>query len=635
MATAQDTDKHLPGDAGHSGSSGSSGSSGGSGDPGPLNHAGASGHSGQPSRSGDPGTSGNANTPIIGIDLGTTHSLVAAWVNGETVLIPNALGDVMTPSAVSELPDGSWLVGLAARERLGTHPGQTATAFKRWMGTRKLIELGSAPVRAEVLSAQVLSALRADAQAQLGGEITHAVVTVPAYFNADQRHATKVAAQMAGFEQVQLLNEPTAAGLAYGLQTRQELSTFLVFDLGGGTFDVSILEYFEGVIQVRASAGDTRLGGEDFVQALATLVRSVADRAGAEEAKAEAVGPERTPSRSPEPWPEPLWHVLESAKRALSVQDAVDVVCEAGGPPVTITRSAYEAACEPLLQRLRAPMERALRDAQITPDELDEVVLVGGATRMPMIRRLLAQLFQKLPLRTIHPDETVACGAAVYAGMLANDEALADVVLTDVMPYSLGIITSGDRTHDVFTPIIERNTPVPVSAQKSFRASTITQTEAELDIRQGESPFGSDNLRIGQLNVPLTRSLGEERAFTVRFSYDISGLLDVDVQELATGKTLNHLFQLGSNQLGAQDVATIRKKLSGMKRAPRQSEESAYLLAWGRRLYEDTLGPNRLLIGDALLRLDQAVKQHDLRETAMAQQQLRRVLDLLDQGFRL
>ena len=566
-----------------------------------------------------------ANTqPAIGIDLGTTNSLVAAWVNGETVLIANALGDVMTPSAVSELPDGNFLVGLAARERMGTHPAQTVTAFKRWMGTPKVLELGSHSCRAEVPSAQVLGALRADAQAHLGCDLTQAVVTVPAYFNADQRHATKVAAQMAGFERIHLLNEPTAAGLAYSLQTRQELSTFLVFDLGGGTFDVSILEYFEGVIQVRASAGDTRLGGEDFVHALAELVRGEAGLPVAEAA----------PDGTPYAVPEQLWHCFEQAKRALSVQDGVDVVYDPAQPPVHITRSAYEKACEPLLQRLRAPMERALRDAQILPDELDEVVLVGGATRMPMIRRLLAQLFQMLPLRTINPDETVARGAAVYAAMLANDEALKDVVLTDVMPYSLGIIISGERATDLFSPIIERNTPVPVSVERGYQAHKPTASFVELDIRQGESPFGSDNLAIGTVKVPLNTSFGADRSFDVRFSYDISGLLEVDVVT-ATGKKLNQVFQLGRNQLGAQDVAAVRELLARVKAAPRQSDESAYLLAWGKRLYGDTLGPNRALIGDAVLRLDQAVESRDLRETAHAQALLRQMLEMVDQGFRL
>lgn len=562
---------------------------------------------------------GQSREHILGIDLGTTNSLAAAWVNGETILIPNAMGDSLTPSAVSELPDGSLVIGLAARERLGTHPTYTATAFKRWMGTAKTLDVGSHSFRAEVLSAQILSALRADAQAYLGGSVTQVVVTVPAYFNADQRHATKAAAQMAGFEHVHLLNEPTAAGLAYGLQTRQELNTFLVFDLGGGTFDVSILEYFEGVIQVRASAGDTQLGGEDFVQVMAALV---SDKAGLISAEGLL------------PVPEQLWYAFESAKRALSSQDSVEVPL-GKGEAVCITRSEFEAACEPLLKRLRAPMERALRDAQISPDELDEVVLVGGATRMPMIRHLLTRLFQKLPLRTINPDETVARGAAVYAGLLANDEALQDVVLTDVMPYTLGIITSRDRVDDVFSPIIERNTPVPVSAQKRFRAQTITQTQVNIDIRQGESPFGSDNLAVGKLTVPLGTTYEAGREFDVRFSYDINGLLEVEVMVEATGRTLNHVFQLGANQLSAAEVVSIRDNLARIKRAPRQSEESAYLLARGKRVFEETLGSDRDLIGDALLRLDRAVTQLDLRETAHAQTMLRQVLEYLDKGFRL
>lgn len=485
------------------------------------------------------------------------------------------------------------------------------------MGSRKTQDIGSNAFNAEMLSAQVLVSLRADALAYFGHPVTKVVVTVPAYFNADQRHATKVAAQIAGFEQVNLLNEPTAAGLAYGLQTRRELSTFLVVDLGGGTFDVSILEYFEGVVQVRSSAGDTRLGGEDFVQTMADLVSAKANRA----TRAECLQ-------------QPLWHACEAAKRALSLQETVDVLYDPAQPPVQITRTEYEQACDPLLQRLRAPMERALRDAQISPEMLDEVVLVGGATRMPMIRRMLTQLFHKLPLRTINPDETVARGAAVYAGMLANDQALEDVVLTDVMPYSLGIITWGQKMGDMFTPIIERNTPVPISAQAPFHAKNAMDMAVEIDIRQGESPYGSENLRIGRITVPL-ETYGDDRSFDVRFSYDMSGLLEVDVTVSATGRTLNHVFQLGSNQLDAQEVADIRAKLANIKRPPRQSEESAYLLAWGTRLFEEMLGPHRTMIGEALMRLHHAVKQHDLRETAHAQALLRQLLQALDQGFRL
>jgi molecular chaperone HscC len=556
--------------------------------------------------------------PAIGIDLGTTNSLAAAWVNGETILIPNALGDVMTPSAVSEMDDGSLLVGLAARERLCTHPARTAAAFKRWMGTAQTQALASHCLRAEMLSAQVLGALRADAQAHFGCPVAQAVITVPAYFNTDQRHATKVAAQLAGFERIHLLNEPTAAGLAYGLQTRQELSTFLVFDLGGGTFDVSMLEYFEGVVQVRSSAGDTRLGGEDFVQALATLART---RAGLGDAGG--------------PVPDSSWRSFEAAKRELSACDGVDVVPAAGHPAVHLARSDYEQACAPLLQRLRAPMERALRDARLMPDELDEVVLVGGATRMPMIRHMLAQLFQKLPLRTINPDETVARGAAVYAGMLARDEALEDVVLTDVMPYSLGIITGSDQASDIFTPIIERNTPVPVSIESVFGPRSSAQPEVQLDVRQGESPYGSENLCIGQITVPLDKAGAQRRDFTVRFSYDISGLLEVDVTQLATGRALNHVFQLGSNQLDEKEVERIRASLARIRHTPRHSEESVHLLAWGRRFYEEGLGQPRAMVGEAVMQLEHALAQYDLRATAQAQARLRSLLEVLDQGFRL
>jgi len=474
----------------------------------------------------------------LGIDLGTTHSLAALHREGRIELVPNSLGHALTPSAVSIDEQGRVLVGLAARERLSTAPEHTAVAFKRWMGSERRLQLGRRSFRPEELSALVLGALKADAEAHCGQTLDSAVITVPAYFNQAQRRATQTAAELAGLKLSRLLNEPTAAGLAYGLQERPEHSTFLVFDLGGGTFDVSVLDYFEGVVQVRASAGDTRLGGEDFTAVLQQhFLRHC---------------PELDPTRIVRLRDSgALWHAAEQAKRGLGESDSVEMrVVDADRELVLpIARAEFDAASAELVARLRRPIERALMDARLQPNELAEVVLVGGATRMPIVRQTVARLFQRLPLRHINPDETIARGAAVQAGLLARDAALEEVVLTDVMPYSLGVIMEGDR----FSPIIERNTPVPVSRVERYSTVQHRQTQVVFDICQGESPIGSENLKIGSVSLEVPPLPAGEAQIDVRFSYDASGLLVVDTHELTRDRHQQAVIQQLAGAIDAED----------------------------------------------------------------------------------
>jgi len=563
---------------------------------------------------------------IIGIDLGTTNSLVGVFREGRPLLIRNALGDYATPSAVSLDEGGRTLVGLAARERAGTHAGRTVQAFKRWMGTDHRVRLGDREFRAEELSALVLQSLKADAEAFLGEPVTEAVITVPAYFNEAQRRATRVAGELAGLKVERLLNEPTAAGLAYGLQERGDNSTFLVFDLGGGTFDVSVLEYFEGVVEVRASAGDTRLGGEDFVHALGRLF---VERCSGLEL------PVRDALLRGNLW----WRAAEQAKRDLSERDSTTMTLVHEGRPLEmhITRAEFEAASAELLQRLRRPIERALHDAQIEVQALSEVVLVGGATRMPMIRQLTTRLFQRLPLRTIDPDLAIAQGAAVQAGLKARDAALEEVVLTDVMPYSLGVIAVqrvGETTmHDRFSPIIERNTPVPVSRMATYCTVTDNQKKLRLDVRQGESPVGSDNLHLGVLEMDMPAAPAGA-GVEVRFTYDANGLLEVDARELVTGRTANTLIQNSATQMSAAQIAAALEKLRLLKRHPRDEEENRYLLERAKRLYEDRLGEERGAIQSWMNQFEAALETQDPRQIRSARHAFREALDSIDSGFR-
>ncbi len=554
---------------------------------------------------------------LLGIDLGTTNSLAALFRDGQTELVPNALGHALTPSAVAMDDSGALLVGMAARERLSTDPQRSVTGFKRWMGTDRTLRLGSRDFRAEELSALVLKSLRSDVEAYLGQPVDEAVITVPAYFNQVQRKATLTAAQLAGLRVERLLNEPTAAGLAYGLQERSEHSTFLVFDLGGGTFDVSVLEYFDGVVQVRSSAGDTRLGGEDFARVLADLfLARCSDLPTDAQAELRRSGG--------------LWRAAEQAKRDLGEQPETVMRLLHGEREValTVSRDDFESASRDLMMRLRRPIERALGDARLQPDELSEVVLVGGATRMPMVRQAVARLFQRLPLRTINPDETIVRGAAIQAGLMARHAALEEVVLTDVMPYSLGVVVQGD----LFSPIIERNMPVPISRVGNYFTIENQQTRVLLDIRQGESPVGTDNLHLGNLEITVPALPAGEAGIEVRFSYDANGLLVVDCKVMPGGKTVNMVIRQREGMSDAQ-VSKALESLQRLKVHPREEHDNRYLIERAKRLYEDRLGEERQAVQHWLGQFEAALDTQDERIVAQARERFREALDSIDRGF--
>ena len=568
---------------------------------------------------------------ILGIDLGTTHSAAAVFRDGAPVLIPNAHGDYLTPSAVSLDEQGHTLVGLAARERAGLHTQSTALAFKRWMGSDKCITLRTGAhvkeLRAEELSALMLQTLKADAEAFLGEPVTEAVITVPAYFNEAQRRATRTAGEIAGLKVERLLNEPTAAGLAYGLQQRPEHSSFLVFDLGGGTFDVSVLEYFEGVVEVRASAGDTRLGGEDFSRAIAQLFAKQAEGLSSDERQAWLES---------ETW----WRLAEQAKRDLGERDSAEMRTVWRDRPLaaTLSRADFEAGSQELLQRLRRPIERALADAQLDVAGLAEVVLVGGATRMPMVRQLVTRLFQRLPLRNLDPDLAIAMGAAVQAGLKARDAALDDVVLTDVMPYSLGIVAAtqagGRMVTDRFSPIIERNTPVPVSRVEHYHTVADGQKQILVDVRQGESPVGSENLSLGKLEIPVQPAPAGQAGVEVRFTYDANGLLEVEARETPGGQRHELVIDSHGARLSPADIAATRERLQALKRHPRDEQDNRYLIERAKRLFEDRLGNDRVMLQDWLAQFEAVLQTQDARAIRQARQQFKEALDSIDTSFR-
>lgn len=563
---------------------------------------------------------------LIGIDLGTTNSAVAIWRDGEAHLVPNALGDFLTPSAVSIARDGTAYVGRAALERYPTHPAETVTSFKRMIGTERTVRLGGkGEYRAEDLSALVLASLRDDVEALTGEVPTEAVITVPAYFNDRQRKATRRAGELAGLKVRRLINEPTAAALAFGLQGRGDREPFLVFDLGGGTFDVSIVEMFEGIVEVRASAGDNRLGGDDFNTALVTLMRPRLD---AEQAL-ESIPADRR---------EALLNVAaERARKALSTSHEVEFSVTIGDTAyaATVTDEDFDQAAAGLLKRLRDPVIRALRDCSIDAAELSEIVLVGGATRMPAVRRALTRMFGRFPDSSVHPDHAVALGAAVQAGLLARDAGLEEIRITDVAPFTLGVDVVeqdqyGQLRNGLFSPIIQRNTPVPVSREHTYSTAQDNQDKVELGIFQGEARLVKDNVQLGSIGVAVPRGPRGHVAVVVRFSYDSSGMLEVDVSVPETGYSRNLIIVDEEDRRDEAEFQRRRKELARLKFHPRDEAENVALMARAGRCYESFIGEARQAIGHWITQYEAALDRQDPREIADARQQLAINLDQLE-----
>lgn len=550
---------------------------------------------------------------LLGIDLGTTNSLIAVWQDGRAQLIPNALGDVLTPSVVSADDDDSILVGQAARARLTTHPQRTAAAFKRFMGSDKRLELGDRSFSPEELSALVIGSLKQDAEAFLGHPVQEAVVSVPAYFSDEQRKRTLFAAELAGLTVSRLINEPTAAAMAYGLH-EQKFERTLIFDLGGGTFDVTVLEYALPLIEVHASTGDNFLGGEDFTDAL--LQACLKDW-------------QLTPEQIDAHGMASLGDALEQLKRKLGE-----------GPQVLSWRhgdQTHEWALdeglalkiwEPLLGRLRAPIEQALRDARLKPRDLDSLVLVGGATRMPAVQQMVATLFGRLPYRHLDPDTIVALGAATQAACKARDGAIEELILTDVCPYTLGILTRRGEVNGVFSPIIERNTVIPTSRVKQFHTTYPNQDLISIEVYQGERPWVRDNIFIDAFTVPLTPS-EQIQDLDVRFSYDINGLLEVDVTLLASGERHSHSIDRSPTGLDEQARQASHERLTALKIHPRDALPNRTLLARLERAWMQSLGEERERIADWLDTFTSVLGGQRPSEIASHRTQLNQALDQL------
>lgn len=568
------------------------------------------------------------NAPILGIDLGTTFSACAVWRDDAAHIICNSHGDALTPSVIGLDDDGHLLVGKAARNRLVTHPQMTVACFKRFIGTDHKVRLArNREFTATELSAMVLRSLKKDAESELGCSITRAVISVPAYFNESQRQATRDAGEIAGLEVNRLINEPTAAAMAHGLHEKDE-KRFIILDLGGGTFDVSILEYFDRILQVHATSGDSALGGEDFNDALLRRFAEIHNLFGALEDRKLR---------------QQLYVKIETAKRQLAPNRPVEISFHANGKEYTweVDENTFRDVTANLLMRARKPMEKAMRDASIRPQDIDDVVLVGGASRMSVFRSIVATLFGRLPRTDADPDLTVVCGAAIQAALVQRDASLDDVVLTDVAPFSLGIRAvsetgltgAGSNRVEHFSPIISRNSVVPVSRVQRFATVMHMQPSVLVEIFQGESRQVDNNLFLGEIKVPVPLGLAGREAIDVRFSYDVNGLLEVDVEVVSTRRKFSKVIENRPGQLSDQEKRASQKRLAVLKVLPRDQEVVRAVLARADRMYASLLGFDRETLGQHIDAFQATLVGQDMLEIQRACRNFSSLLDKLDKDI--
>lgn len=560
---------------------------------------------------------------IVGIDLGTTNSLIAYFDEKEGAkIIPNRLGRNLTPSVVSFEEDGTVYVGETAKGRRITHPLQTIEVFKRDMGSKRTYHIGNKKYTPVELSALVLKSLKEDAEEYLQTEVTEAVISVPAYFNDHQRKATKKAGEMAGLKVERLINEPTAAAIAYGLDKITEQSSFIVFDLGGGTFDVSLLELDDGIMEVHCVAGDNFLGGEDFTK---KIYKMFLHKNNLEESSLSA----KTKN-----------HILKQAENCKVgfSKDKVQTICcniDNQQMEMVLSEDKFKEACADLMERLKKPIERSLRDAKLTIKDIDRVVLVGGSTKMHIIRSHVGTLFHQMPDCSVNPDEVVVIGACMQAAMKERNKQVEDLILTDVCPYTLGTSIKNPnaqmsgKSENLYSPIIQRNTTVPASRTSRYCTAYNNQDCISIEVYQGENRMANKNLLLDEIQVKVPMAPAGQETVSVTFTYDINALLEVIVKVDSTKETVKKIIKSPDCQISMEEAEARFAQLEYLKLPPREQEENKLVLFKAEELYEELLGNKRESLAQAISWFEGILDSGEPEDIEEAREKMKETLQMM------